>query len=69
MALHLFVGMNFPRNVVIANDSSGTHILRIILSMPVLGATLNMDNRRRIVVAKFGFIVFPMRHKPLQALL
>lgn len=61
--------MNFPRNVVIPNDSSGTHILRIILSMLVLVAALNMDNRGRIVVAEFVFIVFPMRHKPLQALL
>lgn len=69
MALHLFVGMNFPRNVVITNDSSGTHFLRISLFMPVLVATLNMNNRGSIVVAEFVVRVFPMRHKPLQALL
>lgn len=69
MALHLFIRMHFPRDIVITNDSSGIHILRIIFSMPILVATLNLDYRGSTVVAEFVVIVFPMRRKTLQALL
>lgn len=61
--------MNFPRNVIIANDSPGTHMLRFIFSTSICVTPLNLNYRGSIVVTEFVASVFSMRYKPLQALL
>lgn len=61
--------MNFLRDVKITNDSPGTHIHGIRISVPIFDTSLNMDYRGRIVIAEVVSCVFSTRYRPLQALL